>query len=512
MRPTFLAFQTASRAMAAIQANIDVTGNNIANVNTKGYTRQRVDLNSISSSGYTQKYSAPGTNVGLGVDISHITQIRDPFLDARYRSEASENGKLETVLSGLTSLESIFDEVDTEGLLNELSNFVNELQTLSETPTSSDLQLIVRTAAQKVTQIMNVYAKQIEDVREQQIYDLNNVVINNDFNMLVKNIADLNTQIRKEQTYGNVPNELLDRRNLLIDELSELANIKVTSSPEKISEDVTIERLTVSLYDSVSGTTVGIIDNGFYNTLYADSTSGEIRIHVNSSFDKQADSDITEHFSGGAIRGYLDIINGKGAYADITAAENGFRGAIYYRNAINTFASNFATVLNDLNTIDAADPKPLFKSADGGAITAANIRISDEWMEDSSFITTTVYSSDGGDNVLRMITAINSENTFYRNAEDPASEVMFKGSFNEYMSGLIGEVALDTELYQNFSDTSTSVLSNLFASRESISGVSLDEEGINLMAYQKSYNAAARYFTVLDEAIDTLLRMGIVGR
>jgi flagellar hook-associated protein 1 FlgK len=112
-----------------------------------------------------------------------------------------------------------------------------------------------------------------------------------------------------------------------------------------------------------------------------------------------------------------------------------------------------------------------------------------------------------------MISALESEANFYKKADDPTSQIKFTGSFHDYLSGLIGEVALDVELHQNYMDTSDNVLSNLFAARESISGVNLNEEGINLMAFQKSYNAAMRYFTVLDEAVDAIInRMGLVGR
>ena len=505
MSPTFLAFHTASRALAASQANIDVTGNNIANVNTKGYTRQRVDQNSISSGGYTQKYGLPMASPGWGVEVSGISQSRDPFLDARFRDQASEKGKLDTILSGLSDLESIFDEASTDGLLNELSNFINDLQTLSQTPSAGDIAFITRTAAQKVTQIMNVYSNQVTQVRNQQIFDLSRVVIENEFNTKVKGIADLNDQIRKEQTYGNTPNELLDKRNLLIDELSELANIKATSLPEKITEDLTIERLTVSLYDTATGASISLVDRGLYNTLYVTDNGDRVNVGIASSFGSAASGDITAHFSGGSIRGYLDLINGKGI--------NEFRGALYYRDSMDIFASNFARVLNDLNTVDPLNPKPLFTASGGGAITAENIRISDEWLADATYITTSTYGSDGGDNILRMIAAIDTDTSFYKDAADPSSTVMFKGSFHDYLSGLIGEVALDAELYQNYTDTSANVLNGLYAARESISGVSLNEEGINLMAYQKSYNAAMRYFTVLDEAVDALInRMGIAGR
>lgn len=506
IRPTFLAFHTASRALAASQAKIDVTGINIANVNTEGFSRQRVDQTSLSNSGYTQKFALPGYNVGLGVDVTGIRQYRDPFLDARFREQSSENGKLETLLNGLSDLENIFDEAGTEGLKNELSKFVSDLQTLSQTPSASDIAFITRTAAQKVTQILNVYSRQLSQVREQQAFDLSKVLIDNDFNAKLKNIANLNDQISKEQTYGSTPNELYDQRNLLVDELSRLANIKVTYTPEKISEDLTIERMTLSLYDTATGTSIGLVDRGYYNSLYVNDDGENISIGIATSFDAREDSDdITKYFSGGAIKGYIDLINGDGI--------NEFRGVPYYKNSLDTFAANFAQVLNDINTIDPLNPKPLFSSNGGNPITAESIRVSKEWMDDSTYITTSLQGKDGNDNLLRMISALESKATFYKKADDPTSQVMFSGSFHDYLSGLIGEVALDVELHQNYMDTSDNVLSNLFAARESISGVNLNEEGINLMAFQKSYNAAMRYFTVLDEAVDAIInRMGLVGR
>ncbi|MDD3168931.1 MAG: flagellar hook-associated protein FlgK [Eubacteriales bacterium] len=526
MRPTFLAFQTASRALAASQSLIDVTGNNIANVNTNGYTRQRVDLASISNSGYAEKYTVPGATVGLGVNVTGIGQIRDPFLDARFRAQASESAQYDTLLKGLSDLEGVFDEVETEGLQAELSNFINQLHTLSQTPSSKDIALVARTAAQKVTQMLNVYSDQTEQVRSQQIYDLSKVVIDTDFNTLVKNIADLNAQIRDELTHGNEPNELFDKRNVLIDELSNIVNIKVTTSPERISEDLTIENLHIAIQDPDGGPAIGIVQNGLYNTLSA-SLNGDNKmiIEINSSFGGY-NGEITSQFSGGSISGYLDLINGKGTYANTTTipSENTFRGTLYYKNAIDTFAKNFAKVLNELNDAtptDDATGNPLFMAqgdtnpeTDPDEITAANITISAKWLEDSTYIKTTnvVLPAGGGDNILRMISALGSDLSFHRDAND-ALPVMFEGTMNEYMTGLIGELSLDVELNRNFADTAATVSNNLYASRESMSGVSLDEEGINLMAYQKTYNAAARYFNVLDEAVDKIINgMGLVGR
>jgi len=528
MKPTFLGFQTAARAMAASQASLEVTGNNIANANTVGYTRQRVDLNSISASGYTQKFAVAGASTGLGVEVGGISQIRDPFLDLRYRSENAESGKLDTILSGLSSLENILDETENPGLQSELSNFINQLQTLSQSPGSKDLQMIVRTAAQKLTQVMNVYSQQTDQVRDQQVYGLTNIVVNNDFNAIVKNIASMNKQIREDQTYGDPSNELTDQRNVLIDNLSRIANIKVSVTPDRISEDLTVDRVSISLYDPDTSTSIVLLDNDRYNTLSVDSSNEDVRITISRSISdpNHPSNDITEHFGSGVIKGYLDVINGKGSYADLSKNENAFRGTLYYKSTMDTFASNFATALNTINTIEdtvnpsATIPKPLFSSSDGLAatpITAGNIRIASAWLNDPSYITTTKssQSSGGSDNVLKMIQAMSEKHVFTKAPKDPANPqvTVFEGSYNQYMTGLVSELALDKNLNQNFANTSTSVLNGLFNSRESISGVSMDEEGINLMAYQKSYNAAARFLTTLDEAVDTLInRMGIVGR
>ena len=186
--------------------------------------------------------------------------------------------------------------------------------------------------------------------------------------------------------------------------------------------------------------------------------------------------------------------------------------------------------LNDIGGTDAVpntdNETPLFSSGTGGGpITAKNIQVSAEWLSNPGYLNTTRYPDDShpdpdlgeptpgaGDNITRMIDAMSAQQEFYK-PPGGTSDLVFTGSFHQYAVGLIGELSLDVELNDNFSKASDSVLQNLSDNRESISGVLLDEEGINLMAYQKSYNAAARYFTALDEAVDVLInKMGIVGR
>jgi len=511
--PTFSAFQTASRALSASQTLLSVTGNNIANVNTEGYTRQRVDLTSLSLTSTNQKFAnTNNTSSSEGVQATGVSQIRDTFLDARYRTENSDNGMCTTLSSGLSDLESIVDEIDSDGLQTQLSDFADKLQSLSETPTDEDIALTVKTSAQSLTSILNSYSQQVTEVRDQAIYDLDKAVVS-DFNSTVESIANLNTQIKEEEINGSTPNELLDKRNTLIDELSNIAKIKVTTSPEKISDNISVENLSISLYDESKGVNISLVENGQFSMISLNTEGDTAKIELTSAIDDH-DTDITDHFTSGSIKGYLDIINGEGSYADISSGGNDYRGTLYYQNALDTFASTFANTfnkLNDTNTTDTLDA-PLFASSVGGVITAANLTISTDWQDNTNAINAKAYNASDGDNtnVLLMIDALEGDTSFY---QEDGSTLMFTGTFSDYMTGVVAELASDITLNEDYQDTSDTVLTSLSDSRNSVSGVSLDEEGVNLLAYQKSYNAAARYMTVLDEIMDKLINeTGVVGR
>ena len=509
--PTFAAFQTANRALVASQSLLNITGNNISNVNTDGYTRQRVDLTSVSSTSLNQKFAnVSHTTTSQGVEATGVSQIRDSFLDARYRTENADSGMYTSLSSGLSDLESIFDEISTKGLQSQLSDFADQLETLSETPTDQDVALTVKTSAQSLTSILNSYSQQVTEVRDQATYDLKAGVVP-DFNSIVEGIANLNSEIKAEEISGSTPNELYDKRNSLIDQLSSIAKIKVTTATQDISDNISVSTLSISLYDETSGTSIALVEDGQYSTISLNTSGDAVSIELTSSIDGH-DTNITDHFTSGSIKGYLDVINGEGSYAG--ADGNDYKGALYYRDALNTFAATFANTfntLNDVNTTDALDA-PLFAASDGsGTITALNISISDAWQADTMAINTAAYNANSGDNsnVLLMIKALEADTTF----TDSTTGQKFVGSFADYMTGVVAELSSDITLNKSYLGTSGSVLSSLAASRDSVSGVSLDEEGINLMAYQKSYNAAARFMTVLDEIMDKLINeTGLVGR
>jgi flagellar hook-associated protein 1 FlgK len=525
MNATFLAYYVANRSMETAQASINTTGNNISNINTEGYTRQRVDIVSMYSSA-TTRYADKSLKTGLGSKATGVGQLRDPYLDARYRAQNSETSKYSNIADGLSNLEDVFDEATTQALQGELSDFITDLQSLSQSPTSADIEQVVRSSAQKVTSIINMYANEIDQVKTKQVEDLNNTV-NDDVNVVLENIAQLSKQIREAQVYGDNANELKDQRNLFVDELSGYANIKVTTSPQEVTDNLTIENYEISIVDD-SGNKTYLVYNDLFNQLSVseNATSGEMEVFVsndiatdpNASTEAQAmindpADPINDEILEGSMGGMLEVINGKGGFA--TGTESNFRGIAYYQEAMNIFSQTFADVFNNLNGLGDPDAAPLFTTEDGtstSGITAANIQVSDAWATDSSFIVTTDGTSTGqgqADNVLRMIAAMSDEQTFL---ESDGTTTFFGGSFHEYMNGILGELSTDVELNSDFLDTADTVLTTIFTSRESVAGVSLNEEGTYLMAFQKCYNAAARFFTIIDENVDKIINgMGRAG-
>ena len=541
MAATFVSYNIASRAMEASQASINIVGNNISNINTEGYTRQRVDVVSVTTSGKTEKYATPVVSTGIGVKAKGTTQLRDPYIDARYRNQNAENSRYETMVKGLTNLEDVFDEASAEALMAEFSSFVKDLNSLSQTPASPDIAQVVRSAAEKITQMMNMYANQLDEIRTEQIENLE-VTVDSEFNTFVKNIASLNKQIQREEIYGNTPNELYDHRNLLIDKLSGIANIKVSMTPaDYISENLSIPHYRITIENPGGGEPIMIVDNGKFAEMSLDvkTDTDPVKLSVVDTNGKLRD-DANDLISDGKLYGYLSIINGKGTFASTTAGatENNAKGIYYYNEKINIMAKTFAQEFNQINSDiyvkddtdplngykENTDPINLFTDDEGTTtdkLTARNIQVSTKWLENPSYINTTKKPFIEGlpdttdykptptepDNILRMIKKMSDPVTFEK---DGVGTPILTGTFNEYMTSVVSEVGTDVELYTNFSKTATNVFQTISDARDSVAGVSLNEEGVNLSAFQKVYNAAMRYFNVLDENLDNIInKMGV---
>lgn len=247
LRSTFYSFTTALRGINTAQKQLDVTGQNISNVSTTGYTRQRADIYSAVPGGYGDKYGTrSSTQVGQGVVVGSISQSRDQFLDVRYRREAANLGEQGAKLDSLNDLSLVYDEIETKGLMTSFNDFVSKLQSLAGNANSSEFDSITRDAAATLVKQFNQYASQTSTIREEKEYNLKEVT-GKTLNDLMTNVSELNKSIREVQCNGGPALELKDERNLLLDQLSDYMKLDVKYTPKEVAGGIVVEDVSISM-------------------------------------------------------------------------------------------------------------------------------------------------------------------------------------------------------------------------------------------------------------------------
>ena len=269
---TFGSFTQARLAIYAAHKGLSVTGNNIANVNTTGYTRQRLEQSSFGASGADRYYSSFDSRVGNGVLCTGLTQLRDPYLDIRYRGEMANVGSMDTKLGGLENIQAVLDEVgkgnDAFGIIEaQLSDLVAKLRQLSDQTGHSLYDIQVRASADTLTKQLNAYASRLQEVYKNNMASYQQDV--SKVNGILTNIRDLNATIRKNEIHGDNSLELRDERNVLIDQLSQYMKIDVAYTTEELGGGQTVEKLIIKLGDAnpdgkAGGTDTTTLIDGVY--------------------------------------------------------------------------------------------------------------------------------------------------------------------------------------------------------------------------------------------------------
>lgn len=250
IRSSFAGFTTAQLGMSASQAALNVIGQNISNINVKGYTRQRVDLSSFNVTTGPRKWgSVNDTFIGNGVIVNHIEQVRDSYLDLRFRTEMSSVGYYDKTLAALEDLQAVLDEVDKQGSIhNQLEAIFKALNEFNPQAANNEFQNMAKTEMQLLTQYFNNYASRIEQTKNENLVEFRDQTMPA-INHILEDISNLNRSIRENEIMGNPALELRDERNLLFDELSEYVKIEVTYENKyvglssKIAEECTVKLL-----------------------------------------------------------------------------------------------------------------------------------------------------------------------------------------------------------------------------------------------------------------------------
>lgn len=248
---SFGMFTTVRLGIYTSQQGLNLTGNNIANINTVGYTRQTLNIQSMNATG-VDRYMDSNTRIGSGAYVTGISQMRDPYLDIRYRTEAASVGYMDTKLSNLNDLAAILDEVgsgdDDNGIISaQLSDLLDTLEKLTEYTGQGEFDTQVRSSAASLVALFNSYANKLDQVEINAVDRFNQDVVT--VNELLKNIQNLSTQIRTGDIHGTPGLEMRDERNRLIDELSQYIKIDVRYESENIAPGVDIEKIRIKLAD-----------------------------------------------------------------------------------------------------------------------------------------------------------------------------------------------------------------------------------------------------------------------
>ncbi len=540
MRSTFAGFTTATLALNASHRALEVTGQNIANINTPGYTRQRLDIKSLYLRGGEFYNSNPNARIGFGVEITGVSQLRDPFLDIQYRLQMAKLGTTDAQVAGYEKLANILDETNQNGIKNALIDLNSQLQKLAQNPNSKEYDSMVRSSSQILLNLFHQNATDLQEVRKDLTNEFRDTTIP-DANKIIQNIAELNESIKNSEILGNPALELKDERNELIDELASYLPITVKYRDHDLGAGFTVEELDIYYTDS-DGTSYKLISDNLTGQLSTNADGQPVELYITDAYGKGPE-EITDTIGEGVLKGTLDILNKSGGFDN---PPSDIRGIGYYEKSLDSLVDTFAKVLNDLNTlkldengqpipVDPADPdgekertpNVLFETTDGSTnFTASNIKIADGWANGAYGITTSKVmvpngegESDAGsgatadENVLKMIKALSEDHQFsYTNAAGNNVD-FYKGSFYNCYVNMENILNIDLKAGNSTLENKITVINQTADLKDSISGVSLDEEGINLLHYQQSYSAAARLMTTLDEALDKLINgTGVVGR
>ncbi len=426
--PTLQGLQTALSGLIAEQTALDTTGNNIANANTEGYSRETallepdppLDIPAIST------LTGQGAQLGTGVAVSNITRIRNVYLDGQYRAQSSALGSASTQAEELTQAQAAFNEPSSSSIAGQLSSFWTAWNNLAQHPANEAAKEGVVAAGEQLVRTFHELSAQLSTISTQageQYAALTGE--GGEVEDYAKQIAQLNGQIKLSEEAGQQPNEMLDRRDLLLDKLSALANITVTEEPDHTD--------TVSFGDAAT-------------PLVEDTT-------VNWP------QGLTEA-AGGRLGALLGLTGPKGALTGLQSGLNGVAETL------------IASVNEHLTT-------PFFSGTEAATIAVA--------VEAKGVQASASGAPEGNNEVALAIAGLRG------------------GAAEQGYAKLVERLG---SYVQNAKDEQSNLQTTVTAindQRQSVSGVSLDEEMTNLISFQRGYQASARTMTAMDEMLETLI-------
>ncbi len=551
-------------ALAVQQGALQITSNNIANAGNTDYTRQS---GRIVSAG--DQRGGNGFLSGGGVDLIGINRNIDNALQGRLRSAVSDNNAAGTAQQWLGQVESVFNALGSTGLDGQLSAFFNSWSKLANAPQDAGQRQVVLTSGQGLARSFNSVSSQLDGI--QTSLDQNLSGVSGDATRLAQQVADLNKQISVTEGGGNgQANNLRDQRDAALKQLSQLVNISTTEDKGQVNVFIGSQPLVLgsanrglsvqqTIVNGVSQASLAFQDDGGPVPATGGQLGGLLAVRqavsdVQGQVDGLAGNLIFElnkiHSSGQGLVGFSST-SSTNVVADPTAALDTAGAGLAFKptngsfvvqvtnkstgqvtstlvkvnlsgtgapTTLNSLAGDLngvsglsAAVVNGKLTISGASPDVTFSFSQdsSGALAALGV---------NSFFTGTDASTVGvnaaltgnpqllaasangsaGDNTSAVtIAALNTK---------PLASLQGLTLRGKYNSTIIN-LASNTAIAKTEAAAADNVQQTLEAQRESLSGVSTDEESINLVQQQKAYQAAAQLVSTVNQMLETILAM-----
>ncbi len=439
------------QGLAAYQQALAVTSHNIANANNTSYSRQRVSLTTQTPD------TRMSGSLGSGVKMEDVTRVKDNLTDSQLRQYYSQNSMATKQSGYLSQVESMINEPSDSGLSSLINKFFNSFSELAVTPDSLPLRQNVTQAAQQMSgKLQSIYSG-IQQIKPDLKAEADATV--KTINESLKTIQTLNTQIFEARLTGNTPNDLMDTRDKAINDLSKLANINVTFDKDNTA--------------IVSMGGIMAVDKASAMQFQSVEENGQLKI-------KTSDGSTSMALQGGELGSisqlYNTVLPGLTKKLDDTATK--------IMTQVNKLHAAGSTIDNPPQTGIA-----FFDSYKDGVLSV-NKAIVDDPKKIAA-------SSDG----------TSGNNTIASQIANLQDQKMSDGlTIGDTYAGFINDIATSIQSADQTTESTGMVIEQLEGQKSNYSGVSVDEEMINILKYQRSYDASAKVIKMANEIFATLLQ------
>jgi flagellar hook-associated protein 1 FlgK len=492
----FFGLDIANTALSAAQVLMDVAGQNIANDATPGYSQQVANLVA------TPPYAQPDMGglytpqLGTGVEAQSVNRVRASYLDGLFRTTQSDESNYSTRSNYLQALQSVLNEPGSNGLTSTMNRFFSDYQTLSQNPQSSAARTVVQQDGEAIAaQIQQIY-QGLQNVGQQAQNQatLDVQTVNSDLQQL----ANLNTTIAQAQAIGQQPNDLLDQRDNLLDSLSKLININVSTQTNTVGSYVTSQ---VTVTTPASGGAVTLVDGGQYGSATLTPASSGPQFTL-SATDAVTGTSSAVAPTGGSIGAAYQLVN-----QDLNPTPSSGTSLM---SEFNAAALN---LVNGINNVQMQGVYPVYAS---GSTTPSSWSNGQAFFVTSSNTTGTLTASDipglevnpAIQNDVNQITTTTQPNPALGDNSNAVAMADFGQSQNgpvQTYASFVSDMGASVDLSQNLQSTSDSLLSQITSQREQTAGVSINEQMTNLIQAQSMYTAAAKVAEAMDSSLQSLL-------